>query len=242
MYPPKRPSQIPDGFLNGADQPEPNRSNTWLVQRFITSGIGSDNSFGKGNFLYVCLAALVDLQLSTLPSYVPHIDKYGLQSEVVLEYYGEYPWSNEGPSALSADPSMTWARLRKDVDEERTTLRWINRFFRKNFDCSNESIRAAFDETMECFKFRVQDLEQAESWLRDHLAVQGTSQSIHMAEMSIRESKRVMLCTERSLRCSLQPLMLLSDGFGLHLLTGLPRIFSVRNGMNTSRPSGVCCY
>jgi len=230
MYPPKRPSQIPDGFLNGADQPEPNRSNTWLVQRFITSGIGSDNSFGKGNFLYVCLAALVDLQLSTLPSYVPHIDKYGLQSEVVLEYYGEYPWSNEGPSALSADPSMTWARLRKNIDEERTTLRWINRFFRKNFDCSNKDIRAAFDETMECFKLRVQDLEQAESWLRDHLAVKGTSESIQMAEMSIRESKRVMLRMYNSTSDPISLLTVPSDGFGIHFLTGLSRIFSIRNG------------
>jgi len=230
MYPPEKPSQIPENFLNAADQPEPLQRNTWLIQRFITSGIGSDNSFGKGNFLYVCLAALVDLQLSTLPSNVPHISGYGLQSEVMLEYCGGNPRGNEAPSALSADPSMTWARLRNDVDEERTTLRWINRFFRKNFDCSNEDIRAAFDETMECFKFRVQDLEQAESWLRDHLAVQGTSESIHMAEMSIRESKRVMLRMYNSTSDLMSLLMVPSDCFGIHILTSLSRIFNIRNG------------
>jgi len=230
MYPPERPSQIPEGFLNAADQPETSHRSTWLVQRFITSGIGSENSFGKGNFLYVCLAALVDLQLSTLPSNVPHIDRYGLQSQLILEYRGGSASGTLGPSALSADPSTTWARLRKDVDEERTTLRWMNRFFRQNFDCSNKDIRAAFDETMVCFKLRVQDLEQAESWLRDHLAVKGTSESIHMAEMSIRESKRVMLRMYNSTSDLMSLLMVPSDCFGIHILTSLSRILNIRNG------------
>lgn len=208
MYPPKRPSQIPEGSSDRSDQPKDYYESTWLVQRFITSGIGSDNSFGNGNFLYVCLAALVELQLSTLPSNVPYIGMHGLKSQVELECCGEYRLGAEGPSAFAADPTMIWARLKKDVDDQRTTMRWITRFFRKHIDYSNQAIQAAFDETMECFKFRLQDLEQFELRLRDHLAAEGTSKSIHMAEMSIRKNKRVMLCTGRFLRNLLQTLTL----------------------------------
>jgi len=194
MYPYKRPSQIPEEFCNADDQPDSYYQNTWLVQRFLTSGIGTDNLFGKGNFLYVCLAALVELQLSTAPLNVPHFGMHGLQSQVILEYCGEWQLGTDGPLAVSADPSMIWARLRKDIEEQRTTLRWITRFFRKHFDHKNQNLQEAFDDIMERFKYRVQDLEQSESQLRDHLAAEGTIKSIQMAEMSIRESKRVMLC------------------------------------------------
>ena len=197
MYPPEKPSQITDGSGNAADKPDPYYQNTWLIQRFITSGVGSDNAFGKGNFLYVCLAALVELHLSTAPLNVPHIGFHGLKSQVELEleYCGEYRLTAEGFSVFAVDPSTIWARLRNDVDDQRTTMRWITRFFRKHFDYSDQAVQAAFDETMECFKFRLQDLEQSESRLRDHLVDEGTSKSIRMAEMSIRESKRVMLRT-----------------------------------------------
>ena len=103
---------------------------------------------------------------------------------------------------------MIWARLRKEVDEQRATLRWIPHFFREHFDPKCKTLQKAFDDILERFKFRLQDLEQSESQLRDHLAVEGTSKSIHMAEMSIRESKRVMLRTATSMRSAIQMLTL----------------------------------
>ena len=208
MYPPEKPSQIADGSGNTADQPHPYYENTWLVQRFITSGIGSDDAFGKGNFLYVCLAALVELHLSTAPLNVPHIDFRGLHSKATLKYCGHYRPDGDGISSWTIDSSLVWTRLRNDVDQQRTTLRWITHFFRKHFDYSNQDIQAAFNDTMECFKLQLQDLEQSESQLRDHLAVEGTSKSIHMAEMSIRESKRVMLRTAIFMRSPVQTLTL----------------------------------
>jgi len=88
MYPPKRPSQIPKEYRNAADQPDECHQTTWLIQRFITSGIGCDNAFGEGNFLYVCLAALVELHLSTAPLTAPYIKTHGSQFQVILEYGG----------------------------------------------------------------------------------------------------------------------------------------------------------
>jgi len=238
MYPPPRPSQVSDALFYAADQPDNYYQSTWLVQRFITSGIGSNNSFGKGNFLYVCLAALVELHLSTVPLNVPHIGMHGLESEVMLEYLGES--RQKGTlTPFSADPSMIWAILRKDVDEQRTTLRWITRFFRQHFDHSNQDIQAAFDDTVERFRFRVEDLEQYEAQLRDHLSLQGTSKSIRMAKMSIRESKRVMLCMAKSIHTLVRTLTLSSDGFGIHLLAGLSCSLSIWNGM-TPRLLRMC--
>jgi hypothetical protein len=70
MFPAEMPSQIRGKSDDELDQLG-YQSNRWLVQRFITSGAGSNNCFGSGNFLYVCLAALVELHLSNAPRYVP---------------------------------------------------------------------------------------------------------------------------------------------------------------------------
>ena len=71
----------------------------------------------------------------------------------------------------------------------------MTRFFKRHFDYSNEDLQAAFEDIRERFKLRIQDLEEVESQLRDQMASEGINKSIRMAEMSIRESKRVMLCT-----------------------------------------------
>ena len=243
MYPSKGPSNIPEAIDNAANRPDSTHENTWLVQRFITSGIGSNDFFGKGNFLYVCLAALIELHASTAPLHVLDIHRGGLQSRVQLEYYGQIQGKDRFGAArfapLYADPSTTWTHLRMEVDAQRTTLRWITRFFRKYFDYSNQDIQAAFKDTMECLTFRLQDLEQSESQLRDHLAVEGTSKSIHMAEMSIRESKRVMLRTATCMHSPMQTLTVSSDGFGIYLLTSLPCILSIRNGKHLGSCSWV---
>jgi hypothetical protein len=70
----------------------------------------------------------------------------------------------------------------------------MTRFFKRHLDYRNKDLQAAFKEVRERFKLRVQDLEQVESQLRDQMAGEGIEKSIRMAEMSIQESKRVMLC------------------------------------------------
>jgi hypothetical protein len=75
----------------------------------------------------------------------------------------------------------------------------MTRFFRKHFDYSNPNLREALEDFRERFELRVQDLEQAELKLRDHVAKGGIEQSYRMAELSIRESKRVMICMSQEL-------------------------------------------
>jgi hypothetical protein len=71
----------------------------------------------------------------------------------------------------------------------------MTRFFQKHFDYKNQDLRTEFEEIRERFRLRVEDLEQAESQLRDSWAWEGIDKGYRMAEMSIRESKRVMLRT-----------------------------------------------
>jgi hypothetical protein len=69
----------------------------------------------------------------------------------------------------------------------------MTRFFQKHFDHEDQDLRAAFEDHRERFSLRIQDLEQVESQLRDYSAWEGIGKSCTMAEMSICESKRVML-------------------------------------------------
>jgi hypothetical protein len=193
MFPAERPSQIRGKSRNELDHLS-SQSDLWLVQRFITSGVGFKNRFGSGNFLYVCLAALVEIHLSSAPQNVPYIDWRGVGSYLFYEYRGV-----SSDEKLPTSPDRALTQLRMELDYQRTTLRWIGRFFRKHFVDENKDLQTAFHDIKERFTLRVQDLEQSESQLRDHLAAEGIKKSYHMAEMSIRESKRVMLRMLKSL-------------------------------------------
>jgi hypothetical protein len=201
MFPAERPSQTREKSSDEVDQLG-HKSNKWLVQRFITSGVGLNDCFGPGNFLYVCLAALVEIHLSSAPRNVPYVDWRGIRSRLFYEYRGV-----RSGESLRINSDRAWTLLRTELDEQRTTLRWIGRFFHKHFDDENKNLQAAFDDIKERFTLRVQDLEQSESRLRDHLAAEGINKSYHMAEMSIRESKRVMLRMLNFLHDSLIMLM-----------------------------------
>ena len=191
------------------------------------------NYFGAGNFLYVCLAALTELHLSTAPCYVPHVEQEGDDPKMPLKYRGRYLVDKKTAVTQMHSSSDLWIALREEVDEQRTALRWISRFSRKHFDHKNQNLQADFDDIMERFTLRVQDLEQSESQFRDYLAVEGTRNSILMAEMSIRESKRVMLCMSSSARDLIIPLTLLSDCFGIRIPTVLSCFVSIWNGIAT---------
>jgi hypothetical protein len=165
-----------------------------LVERYITEAIETTAQFGPGNFLYVCLAALLELHLSTAPTSVFQSRMFDEHQELMRRYYDSRRATTNEPFPVSDYPDMGWSRLRMELDHQRHTLRWMTRFFKRHLDYRNKDLQAAFKEIRERFKLRVQDLEQVELQLRDQLATKGIDKSIRMAEMSIRESKRVLLC------------------------------------------------
>lgn len=208
MFSSKRPSQVRKR-PNRDSYHQPLYYRKSLVERYITEAAESNDQFGPGNFLYVCLAALLELHLSTPPTSVFEYRSFDGHQGVMSRYYRDRFLDTTNPFIpLSDIPDMGWSQLRMELDHQRHTLRWMTRFFKKHLDYRNRDLQAAFKEIRERFKLRVQDLEQVESQLRDRLASKGIDKSIRMAEMSIRESKRVLLC------------MLLGLPFSLLLLTG----------------------
>jgi hypothetical protein len=200
-----------------------------LVERYIHEAVQSKNKFGPGNFLYVCLAALLELHLSTAPTSVFHIADFGYYQGLMRKYRrnfedmaNDFPPVNNYPGMATNEPlpvdtypDMGWRQLRVELDDQRYTLRWMTRFFKRHLDYRNKDLQAAFKELRGRFKLRVQDLEQVESQLRDQMASEGIDKSIRMAEMSIRESKRVMLLT--ALAFIFLPISLASSVYGMNV-------------------------
>jgi hypothetical protein len=193
MFQSKRLSQIREAFYHERNHPEPGHYNTWLVQRFITTVACPNDVLGHGSIPYACFAALLELHLSTAPWHVPYIGMEGLAPRPPCRYRGSYNTVTKEHMVDCDTSGMGWARLRTELDEHRTTLRWMTRFFQKHFDHEDQDLRAAFEDHRERFSLRIQDLEQVESQLRDYSAWEGIGKSCTMAEMSICESKRVML-------------------------------------------------
>jgi hypothetical protein len=194
MFSHKTPSQIRNVSFPEINPLECHSFAPWLVRRFITEAIDSKNTFGPSTFLYFCLASVLELHLSSAPKNEPYIGPNCLNPRVKNKYLGAYNEVTNERQTTDVNVERMWAELRWELDEQRTTLRWMTRFFQKHFDYGNDNLRAAWEDIRERFKLRVQDLEQSEAQLKDHVTMQGISKSYNMAEMSIRESKRVMLC------------------------------------------------
>lgn len=194
MFASKRPSEM-------REKPDENSNyharhyRKSLVERHITEAIESKPQFGPENFLYVCLAALLELHLSTAPTGVLHYEAFGQnQHQILMRKYRKNAASKANiPLSVVKYPDLGWRQLRRELDHQRHTLQCMTRFFKRHLDYRNKNLQTAFEEIRERFKLRVQDLEQVESQLRDQMAIEGIVKSIRMAEMSIRESKRVML-------------------------------------------------
>lgn len=210
MFSSKRPSQTRERStqnVNGKSDLHRRCYRKLLVERYITEAIESKTQFGSGNFLYVCLAALLELHISTAPTSILQFGEFISREGFMNRYRRNNLQTANEPLPVSDYPDKGWSRLRTELDHQRHTLRWMTRFFKRHLDYRNKDLQAAFKEMRERFRLRVQDLEQVESQLRDQLANEGIDRSIRMAEMSIRESKRVMLCMLLIVPFSLFPLI-----------------------------------
>jgi hypothetical protein len=194
MFSSKRPSQMQQRSIQSSDH-NPRYYRKSLVERYITEAIEWKNQFGPGNFLCVCLAALLELQLSTAPMNIFQSFPSGDLQKLMRKYRQNLRSPADLALPVGEYPNRGWDELRLELDHQRHTLRWMPRFFKRHFKDRKEDLPAAFEDIKERFKLRVQDLEEVESQLRDQMANEGINKSIRMAEMSIRESKRVMLCT-----------------------------------------------
>lgn len=85
-------------------------------------------------------------------------------------------------------PQILWDSLRGELDNARMFLDIFLEFVRRT------TIGDAFYRVEEKVRRHIARIELVEERLRDQLSIIGSAKGIEMAELSIQESKRVMLC------------------------------------------------
>lgn len=95
---------------------------------------------------------------------------------------------------IEVDSRILWTRLRGEADHQRLNLTALPSFVASNFDSNEKLLKRKLNELQGKWERYVKELEMAESRLRDHIAILASQKSTEMAERSIAESKRVILC------------------------------------------------
>jgi hypothetical protein len=86
-----------------------------------------------------------------------------------------------------------WQHFRNEVDEWRMILLWLPTFVEQNFNTADENLQKAYKLIQGTYEQYVRETELAEARMRDHLDMIDSAKGTEMAELSIYESKRVML-------------------------------------------------
>ena len=191
MFPPRTPSQFSQKPTETPNFPAVAEDrDIWLIRKYLLRNNDAPATYGRENTLFLGLAALVELHLSTPSRNIPLFTR--VQEYFFLKYYGCYlspGWWN-----LTVELRFLWPRLRTEVDEQRITLQWMSRFARRYFDFNEDGMEEAFQDLKDRFELNFRELELAESRVQDQTAMNSSRKSTEMAEQSIKESKRVMMC------------------------------------------------
>ena len=146
------------------------------LQYWIKTQSVNLDSYGSGNFLLACLEGLLRVDFENLP--IDIMRNTRLVNEVLTE-----------------DTSMRdlWFDVRAQLDLYRQSILALPDFVSQNFDMSNAGSEKAYESILGLCRRCIQCLEITESQHRDILELLRSEKATEMAELSIQESKRVML-------------------------------------------------
>jgi len=164
------------------------------IHRWLFSATSNINRYGSNNFLFACVEALVYWHISHAPSTPEFGD---LDDKITPKFYATWKLSYyfSSPDDL---PQYIWNRLRNEADERQAILDTLPLFVHENFNSDDASFKRAY-KTLEMKVERcTKEVTLAEGKLRDQISIVSTIKSTEMAEISIEESKRVMLCKQFS--------------------------------------------
>ena len=136
----------------------------------------------RESILIACVEALIDDCIVSPPFYI-------LQ-QILLP---TSPFAPREKHRESPQLQEKWTYLRNHSDNLRESKLHLNRFIRNNLDLSQES--AAEVSARLCAKLAtyISTIEIVEARMQEQISKVASSKATEMAEMSIRESKRVML-------------------------------------------------
>lgn len=191
MHPAAAPSVLGNQSQNEAldlDAPySPGKPETVsAIDRWIYDAASTRGRYGAGNTLFACLEALLRCHQSKAPSGVPML----MDLEVP---YSHPRYEHDQDRDFDYEPPLLLDKLRHEIDSRRAVLNALPEFVRRNFDIEDPRIRIALDSVGSTYGRWTRELEIEEASFRDRLNVISTGKSTEMAELSIRESKRVLL-------------------------------------------------
>jgi hypothetical protein len=160
-------------------------------------------AYGAGNFLFVCLEALLQLQLSITPQHIPFLRGRSWDSGRYTDYWRKP--SNKAPE-WQLIPRDLWYELQTQIQTRRETLLSMPSFMAHNFRMDGDddedqerqsTLAMAYNDIKGRYERHVEWLELFVTKLKDVSDFENSEKSIAMAELSIKESKRMMLCKSR---------------------------------------------
>ena len=138
---------------------------------------------------------MIRLQITKLPQNVPYWSEWNApwrqKYQKHQKYHERLVWSR---SSQIRDPREFWNGLRDEIGRHRVTLQALPEFVETNFDMSKKSLIELYGNIGAQYERHLKEQEIIESRLKDQIDILSSSKATEMAELSIKESRRVMLC------------------------------------------------
>jgi Mg2+ and Co2+ transporter CorA len=96
--------------------------------------------------------------------------------------------------SCEAHPQALWNELRTELDDAKGVLRSLPGFVNQNLNKAESNLKERLEWMQLLFERYVTKVESVEQRFRDQLTIIASAKWVEMAELSIQESKRVMLC------------------------------------------------
>lgn len=167
---------------------------TDAIREWIIMHTRGDSAHRKQeNSPFLCLEALLTLHMSTSLSH----------TLCLTTRYGPLGPFNDFGSDMDGNVDhtrMSWEGLQYEIQTRRETLLALPDFVGSALDLADQTsdVQQAYDRISNRYERHVQCLELSANRLKETLDIKSSAKNIAMGKVTIKESKRLMLC-----RCSL---------------------------------------
>jgi hypothetical protein len=178
-----KPSTLPRQKPKNSSEPS-------LPVSWVIDAVCNPRGYGSGNDLFACLQALLGWRA--------HEESFDIARFRVLlrskAHKQNYAAHDSMFKVSNSELQSLWYHLRDRVDEWRMTLHALPTFVEYNFNTLDGDFQREYKLVQGTYERNVLELELLEAKVRDHLDMIRSAKSMEMAQLSIYESKRVLLC------------------------------------------------
>ena len=190
LFIPQSVSELPGGYLSHPKLHDPSalaqngegKDTIVAFCRWIIDKSRDPGRYGEGNFSFACLEGLLRLHMTAL-----HIHQENLWFPVLNTLDGG-----------KRDLLDALKRCREDSYACNRVLLVLGGFVSEIYNMEDTKFRAAYTGIRATYEREAKSLELAGAYVRDHMQEASSSIATEMAQLSVKESKRAMLCKSPS--------------------------------------------